>query len=279
MANSWSNTAIRSLTIPTDAGDGARITINEDNDGAILMYDENGVLVASLSPLAGTAADGSTYIAGLELLTDPGGGTLEFQFNPGRATSPLIVLNPNVAGLGTSLIKATTDVGETTGFLDVQGPTNAGDSEGSFAQMLMASSPTGQNAGALIDLAIRNSVGAFANLLLSSTGATASGTFGGPTGPTLNGRVVQTDQTGDTEPGCLHWGFYSGTVGAGGLWTISHGCNFTPTFALMTGVLNFSQGFFSSTFTATTAVFAAFLTNGSPVPNGTTVSGFGMFGI
>lgn len=49
----WSNDQfIGELTIPEGATTGARITINKDGDGAIKVYDADGILVAEISPAA-----------------------------------------------------------------------------------------------------------------------------------------------------------------------------------------------------------------------------------
>lgn len=55
-----------SLTIPTGAGPGQqRITINDNQDGAILVYDSTGALIVSIASAAGTDSVGNAYQAGV----------------------------------------------------------------------------------------------------------------------------------------------------------------------------------------------------------------------
>lgn len=57
-----------SLTIPTGAGPGQqRITINDGQDGAILVYDNTGALIVSIASAAGVDSQGTAYQAGVTI--------------------------------------------------------------------------------------------------------------------------------------------------------------------------------------------------------------------
>lgn len=69
MGNSWSNTSITSLTIPTGATTGARIVIDGET-GDIQIYDSNGELAGYLGPAAEIAGGSAPII----LTFETGGG-------------------------------------------------------------------------------------------------------------------------------------------------------------------------------------------------------------
>jgi hypothetical protein len=57
-----------SLTIPTGAGPGSeRITINDGQDGAILVYDSTGTLIVSIASAAGSDPQGQAFQAGVTI--------------------------------------------------------------------------------------------------------------------------------------------------------------------------------------------------------------------
>lgn len=59
-----------SLTIPTGAGPGQqRITINKNQNGAILVYDSTGTLIVSIASAAGTEEGGFNFLPGIAVYT------------------------------------------------------------------------------------------------------------------------------------------------------------------------------------------------------------------
>lgn len=64
MGSAWTNDELLFLVIPTGATSGARIAINVDQSGAILVYNAAGQLFESIAAAGGTDPFGNTYGAG-----------------------------------------------------------------------------------------------------------------------------------------------------------------------------------------------------------------------
>lgn len=276
MGRAWTNEAVNQLVIPSGATGGARITINFGDDGSILIYDSNGVLVGSWSPGGGTGEDGTPYLPGFELQTDPAGGYLYAGFNPGSQISTVIILSavPAANLSQQASIQAVTTRLLTTESLQMVGPAAAADTKDSYCELTLSSGSSTGTAQAL--LAYLDNTGVSPNVQVNSYGVLARAVFGGSS---ILGRAVQTDQSAAGTEGIVHWGQYSGAVAAGGAITFNHGAAFTPAFALMTPVTNFSQGNFAATFTATTASLQCYGPTGVAVAGGTNVVFNALFGL
>jgi hypothetical protein len=249
MSNGWSNDFITFLVIPTGATTGARITINVDQDGAILVYDENGVLIGSWSGSAGTDPSTHTaYPAGFSVFNDIAGqsaGSVQILSNSIN-NSPVIELvgKPGVSvNPGAIFVDYHgTGAGAPFELLGISGPAApAGeDANSSYVYMELVSGGTTAD-GATGALGFGNSSGIQNVLVWTLYGVNIIGQF---PGGGYEGRVVMTDQVvvkGTSPSGILHFGQASVTVGALGEATWAHGAGFTPASASITPLAGFWQ--------------------------------------
>jgi hypothetical protein len=282
MSNGWADDFITFLVIPTGATTGARITINVDQNGAILVYDENGVLIGAWSGSAGTDPSTHTaYPAGFSVFNDIAGqsaGSVQILSNSVN-NSPVIEL---VGKPGVSLNPAAIFVDyHATGpnapfeLLGITGPAApAGeDADSSYVYMELVSGGTDAD-GAAGALGFGNSLGIQNVLVWTLYGVNIIGQF---PGGGYEGRVVMTDQVvvKDTSPsGILHFGQASVTVsGSSGQATWAHGAAFTPASASITPQAGFWQysinaPFGTDGFTDTDGQIIVRDQSGTLVPNG-----------
>lgn len=253
-------------TIAT-AATGGRVAL----DGALdqfEVYDSTGTLVATWSP------------AGLQLLTNPGSGTLTITPNPGTTKSPTLVFSSGLAGIAShGTLHANSGGGMEAMILD--GPTSSADTTGSFPRIGLYSGPgAGPNLSygwleywengvvTVVPLAW-NQYGAYLNQF--PVGA-VNGSF------QIGGRPVQNDDDlfNGTQPFIYHYVQISATVGASGVVTFTHGAFFTPStmsVSPLTGFFGWSvnTGFGTGGFTATQAQIVVQALAGGVASNGTAV--------
>jgi hypothetical protein len=254
-------------TIAT-AASGGRVAL----DGAVdqfEVYDNTGTLVATWSP------------AGLQLLTNPGSGTLTISPNPGTTKSPTLVFSSGLAGIASHGTVHANNGGLIEGMI-LDGPTSTSDTTASFPRIaLYSGSGSGPNlstgaleywsAGAsLVSPLTWNQYGLYLNQF--PVGA-VNNAF--PTG----GRPFQNDDDlfNGTQPFVWHYQQVSATVGASGVVTFSHGAFFTPVSIIVTPVAGFfgysiNGGFGVGGFTSTQAQIVVQALGGGVASNGTAVA-------
>lgn len=246
MANSWTNNGFRSLTIPTGAGPGTpRITINENGDGAILLYDANGITAS---------------ISAFDFLPDG---------NPAQEVFVGITTYNDVDhNVFNNTIGNENFLGDLTSFPNAS-DVNIGYQRNTKSQGYRIDSGTADatHTNASLVVVSETTDGAFPSVVQLRQQPAGAGAAA-----TIFGAAVQTDDSTGVRPKFMHAGGYSGT-GTGGNVTLSHGCPFTPTVGIMTPLLNFTQGNFvqsfgTNGFTSTQMQVTPILPNGTAVANG-----------
>jgi hypothetical protein len=287
MSNSWTNNNMTSLTIPSGATTGARITINENDDGAILIYDSLGVLIGAWSGTSGTdPATGAPYAEGLTVISDQSGipaGTLNITSGI-AADSPIIVMEgkPGVSSQPSAIGVSYHGSGAGSPYenLEIIGPASPAsvDPNSSFAylEMLSGGSTANSAAGAL---GFANLSGIINRLVWNQFGIDAEQTF---KSGLVAGRIVQTDAIASASSlGAIHWGTYNITTDVNGDAVFDHGAAFTPTLGWLVGVQGagspfYQYAWFSNPFTSTTAN-ANFKTSAGANYASATLPAFGIF--
>lgn len=150
VASGWSNDFITFLVIPTGATTGPRITINVGENGAILVYDNNGELINAIAGEAGTdPASSVSYPAGLSVFNDPPGGSAGFASNTQTSgNSPLLYFasNNGVSVAPHHFRLAAIDASPTLEFGEIIGPTSTADATNSFVGIVLESGQSGGTA-------------------------------------------------------------------------------------------------------------------------------------
>lgn len=216
----WSNDQLTELTIPQGATTGARITINENNDGAILVYNSAGRLTAAISSNGGTADDGTVYQPEIESIDPSSGGyivehgaALDFAIPLSTGTAATITLSPaSLHSQSLTLTSGTSNSG-TSGQATLQ-PTSAGQS------------------GTLASVVIGQEIS---------------------TGTTLTGVVIQNDDSFAqlNQPRFIHMGVYTQSTDGSGNIVLPHGALFTPKggfLASIGGNVFYQYAWFSGSF-------------------------------
>jgi hypothetical protein len=231
---------MRQLTIPTGATSGERITINVGNNGAILVYNNAGQLIASIAPALGTAADTTVYDPGFEAFTrTPGtprtayaGGATFYQNDSNATVAPAFVELDAASAFSRLIIDSGTSV-----------PTD------NTAQIIVWS----HDGTGLASVVVKQED--LGGALLTGTAIANDDTSNGVTG----------------QPRFQHTETYPVTFTAG-VGTLTHNCAFTPTLGLACG--KYTGGTAPGavqvgTPGATTVVVSARQPDGTALPNGT----------
>lgn len=246
MSNSWSNNAVRSITLPNGATTGARVVIDGDTD-AIYEYDAANHLTGVWAASAGTdPVHGIAYRAGFTEI-DP-------------ATNRII-------NMSQAEVLFQDPAFSSSGFLTAHQINTVGHMR---ANAELFSGELGGTGGSTISM-----------FSTSSDSALPSGIFlvqDDSPGNAIVGQALQNDGGGGgaaTEPHFLHMEVYSVsfTSGSG---TLTHGCSFTPAGAILTstgsGAPLITQVTYSRPIGTTTVTVQAYDRTGAPYTGGGQIS-------